>query len=245
MGRRQQRRNGQPGGVGSSQDSGHHLVDGERPKIARLDDGQRDRHGLEQFAGRRVESFRERCCQQLRNRFRASVHVQIASRSADRLVRGVQDPDKLNDETTYQRCFACGHRNESGLKLTFRRDGERIVADYTPAERYQGFPGVLHGGILATMLDETMGRTGALRQEWLMTGKLDIRYRQPAPIDQPLRVWGEIARERNGAIDAIGAVELMDGTVLADARGMFVRLPEPLASATVDQYPEFLTYWRT
>ncbi|TMF61501.1 MAG: PaaI family thioesterase [Chloroflexi bacterium] len=157
----------------------------------------------------------------------------------------MQDPDKLNDETTYQRCFACGHRNESGLKLTFRRDGARIVADYTPAERYQGFPGVLHGGILATMLDETMGRTGALRQEWLMTGKLDIRYRQPAPIDQPLRVWGEIARERNGAIDAVGAVELMDGTVLAEARGMFVRLPQPLASATLDQYPEFINYWRT
>src|SRR5713101_4909297 len=72
----------------------------------------------------------------------------------DRLIdwsKAVQDPDKLNDETTYQRCFACGHRNESGLKLTFRREGQRIVADYTPVERYQGFPGVLHGGILATM----------------------------------------------------------------------------------------------
>src|SRR3982074_3807738 len=107
--------------------------------------------------------------------------------------RAVQDPDKLNDETTYQRCFACGHRNESGLKLTFRRAGERIVADYQPSERFQGFPGVLHGGVLATMLDETMSRTGALRREWLMTGKLDIRYRRPAPIDKPLRVWGEIA----------------------------------------------------
>jgi acyl-coenzyme A thioesterase PaaI-like protein len=157
----------------------------------------------------------------------------------------VQDPDKLNDETTYQRCFACGHRNDSGLQLIFRREGERIVADYRPAERYQGFPGVLHGGILATMLDETMGRTGALRQEWLMTGKLDIRYRRPAPIDQPLRVWSEIARERDGAIDAIGAVELMDGTVLAEARGMFVRLPQGLATATASEYPEFINYWQT
>ena len=157
----------------------------------------------------------------------------------------MQDPDKLNDETTYQRCFACGHRNESGLKLTFRRAGERIVADYMPSEQYQGFPGVLHGGILATMLDETMSRTGALRREWLMTGKIDIRFKRPAPIDQPLRVWGEIAREREGAIDAIGAVELTDGTVLAEARGMFVRMPDELASETVDQYPEFVNYWRT
>ncbi|HXN58543.1 MAG TPA: PaaI family thioesterase [Candidatus Angelobacter sp.] len=129
--------------------------------------------------------------------------------------------------------------------MTFRRDGDRIVADYKPAQRFQGFPGVLHGGILATMLDETMSRTGALRKEWLVTGKLDIRYRRPAPIDQPLRVWGEVARERDGAIDAIGAVELMDGTVLAEARGMFVRLPDEVATAAVAEYPEFINYWQT
>jgi acyl-coenzyme A thioesterase PaaI-like protein len=157
----------------------------------------------------------------------------------------VQNSDKLNDETTYQRCFACGRRNESGLKLTFRREGERIIADYLPAERYQGFPGVLHGGILATMLDETLSRTGALRGEWLMTGKLDIRFRRPAPIDQQLRVWGQIVRERDGAIDATGAVELLDGSVVAEGRGMFLRLPETLASQTVAQYPEFLNYWQT
>src|SRR5216683_3615497 len=152
----------------------------------------------------------------------------------------MDDPEKLNDRTTYQRCFACGSRNEHGLKLVFRREGDRIYADFTLSVRYQGFPGVLHGGIIAPLLDETMGRTGALRREWLMTGKLDIRYRQPAPLDQRLRVWGEIARERDGAIDAIGAVELMDGTVLAEARGMFVRLPEALATATASDYPEFI-----
>ena len=78
-----------------------------------------------------------------------------------------------------------------------------------------------------------------------MTGKLDVRYRRPAPVDQPLRVWGEIARERSGAVDAIGAVELLDGTVLADARGMFLPMPDALANATVDQYPEFVNYWQS
>lgn len=154
------------------------------------------------------------------------------------------DRDRLNDQSTYQRCFACGPRNESGLKLVFRREGERIVADFTPSLAQQGFPGLLHGGIIATLLDETMGRTGALRQEWLMTGKLDIRYRKPAPIDQPMRVWAEIVRERNGAIDAVGTVEMAGGTVVADARGMFLRLPEAVAAETMAQYPEFLNYWQ-
>lgn len=128
--------------------------------------------------------------------------------------------------------------------MVFRREGERVVADYTPSENQQGFPGVLHGGIIATLLDETMGRTGALRQEWLMTGKLDIRYKQPAPIDQPMRVWAEIARERAGAIDAVGAVELLDGTVVAEARGLFLRLPDEVRAKTLAQYPEFVNYWQ-
>jgi acyl-coenzyme A thioesterase PaaI-like protein len=128
--------------------------------------------------------------------------------------------------------------------MVFRREGDRVVADFSPAERHQGFPGVLHGGVIATLLDETMGRTGAFRQEWLMTGRLEIRYRAPAPIDQPLRVWGEIVRERAGAVDAVGAVELMDGTVVAQARGMFLRLPEPLLEDTMAQYPEFINYWQ-
>lgn len=127
--------------------------------------------------------------------------------------------------------------------MLFRREGDRVYADFTPEERHQGFPGVLHGGIIATLLDETMGRTGALRREWLITGKLDIRYRRPAPVGQPIRVWGEVARERPGAVDAIGAVELSDGSVVADARGLFLELPPKVAAEAVGRYPEFANYW--
>jgi acyl-coenzyme A thioesterase PaaI-like protein len=127
--------------------------------------------------------------------------------------------------------------------MVFRREGERVYADFIPEERHQGFPGVLHGGIIATLLDETMGRTGALRRAWLITGKLDIRYRQPAPLGQLMRVWGEVARERPGAVDAIGAVELADGTVVADARGLFLELPHKVADEALGRYPEFINYW--
>lgn len=156
----------------------------------------------------------------------------------------MDDPDKLNDRTTYRRCFACGERNELGLRLVFQREGDRIYADFTPSLHHQGFPGMLHGGIIATLLDETLGRTGALRRQWLMTGKLDIRYRQPAPVDRPLRVWGRIAQERRGAVNAVGAVELADGTVVAEASGLFLTLPDPLAERTRAQYPEFVNYWK-
>jgi acyl-coenzyme A thioesterase PaaI-like protein len=157
----------------------------------------------------------------------------------------VQDPDRLNDETTYQRCFACGARNDWGLRLVFRREGERIRSEFTADERHQGFPGVVHGGILATLLDETLSRTGALRREWLVTGKLDLRFRRPAPLRAPLCVWGEITREREGAIEAEGAVELEDGTVVADGRGVFLSTPDAVKGASLELYPEFARYWET
>ena len=157
----------------------------------------------------------------------------------------MQDPDRLNDETTYQRCFACGARNDWGLRLVFRREGERIRSEFTADERHQGFPGVVHGGILATLLDETLSRTGALRREWLVTGKLDLRFRRPAPLGAALCVWGEITREREGAIEAEGAVELEDGTVVADGRGVFLSTPDAVKGASLELYPEFARYWET
>jgi acyl-coenzyme A thioesterase PaaI-like protein len=156
----------------------------------------------------------------------------------------VHDLDRLNDQTTYQRCFACGARNTDGLQMVFRRSGERIVADFTPQERHQGFPGLLHGGIVATLLDETLSRTGALRREWLMTGRLEIRYRRPAPIGRPMRVWGAIVGQRKEAVRAEGALELEDGTVIADARGTFLPLPEAAQTETLARYPEFAEYWK-
>ncbi len=160
-----------------------------------------------------------------------------------RLNGAMDDPEKLNDGSSYQRCYACGQKNDSGLQMVFWREGDRIRADFQPRDHHQGFPGVLHGGIIASLLDETLGRTGALRRQWLMTGKLDIRYRRPAPVGESLMVWGRIVRERPGAIEAAGAVELSDGSVVADARGLFLRLPEPVVRETLDRYPEFANYW--
>ncbi|HEU5348694.1 MAG TPA: PaaI family thioesterase, partial [Ktedonobacterales bacterium] len=71
------------------------------------------------------------------------------------------DP-RLNDLSPYQGCFACGLRNSQGLRLTFWAEGDEIVTEFTPDEHYQGFPGVLHGGILATLLDEALSRTASI-----------------------------------------------------------------------------------
>src|SRR5215467_10046312 len=87
---------------------------------------------------------------------------------------------QLNDTSSYQRCFVCGHRNPYGLHLFFRLEQNTIVADFQPREEHQGFPGVIHGGIVAAVLDEALGRTSLLgdNREWTMTGRLEVEFAQ-------------------------------------------------------------------
>ncbi len=66
---------------------------------------------------------------------------------ADLLSSEAHDDAALNDRSDYQHCFVCGERNASGLRLKFRREGEQVVAEFLPEAAFEGFPGVVHGGI--------------------------------------------------------------------------------------------------
>ncbi len=109
---------------------------------------------------------------------------------------------ELNDITDYQRCFVCGQHNPFGLHLIFRIEDNAIVSDFQPREEHQGFPGVIHGGIVAAVLDEALGRTSVLAQqpEWTMTGRLEIRYRRYVPYGPLLRVRATLGTERRRMI---------------------------------------------
>jgi acyl-coenzyme A thioesterase PaaI-like protein len=148
------------------------------------------------------------------------------------------DP-RLNDLSPYQGCFACGLRNDAGLKLTFWMEGDEIVTEFTPEAHYQGFPGVLHGGILATVLDETLSRTASIEGRWMMTGRLEIRYRRPAPLGPRLRVTARQLSSRSRMVHAEGEVRLADdpSVILADARGVFLRVPEEYQKEAAANYP--------
>src|SRR5260221_12838690 len=132
--------------------------------------------------------------------------------------------DRLNDTSAYQRCFACGARNPGGLRLVFRQEGEAIVTEFTPDLRFQGFPGVVHGGILATLLDETPSRMATAQGRWMMTARLEVGYRAPAPVGQPLRVSARTLAARARMLTAAGEIRLADepGTVNATAEGTFL-----------------------
>jgi uncharacterized protein (TIGR00369 family) len=125
-----------------------------------------------------------------------------------------------------QICFACGDRNPHGLHLRFARDGETaVVATFTPREVDQGFPGVLHGGILAALVDEAMAWSMWAADRALgVTAKMEMRYRRPVPPAGTLTVRGRVARQRGRRFEVEATIADASGEVLVEAAALFLRL---------------------
>ena len=137
-------------------------------------------------------------------------------------------------------CFLCGIENPIGLKLAFYTDDDgRCIARFRPREEHQGYPGHLHGGIISSLLDETMGRVLAPKNVWAMTGRLEIKFRKPVPLDQELTVVGELTRGRSRAYEARGEIRLPDGTLLVEGNGMYIRIPDE----AIEEVRSALDFW--
>lgn len=156
---------------------------------------------------------------------------------------------ELNDTTDYQRCFVCGQRNPFGLHLVFLQEEQSIVADFQPREEHQGFPGVIHGGIVASVLDEALGRTSLLggHPEWTMTGKLEVRYRRYVPYGPLLRVRATLESERRRMLQAKGVLTLAsdEQTILAEACGIFLPLPNGVLEEIMQDFPGLRKFMET
>jgi uncharacterized protein (TIGR00369 family) len=137
-------------------------------------------------------------------------------------------------------CFLCGINNPIGLKLKFYTDGEdRCIAHFRPRPEHQGYPGYLHGGIISALLDETMGRVLTPQNVWAMTGRLEIKFKKPVPLDQELTIVGELTRSRSRAYEARGEIQSPDGTTLAEGSGVYIRIPDEV----VEQAKAELDFW--
>ena len=148
---------------------------------------------------------------------------------------------ELNDTTDYQRCFVCGQMNPYGLKMVFHCENNIIFSDFMPHEEHQGFPGIVHGGIIATVLDEALNRTSLLTDQptWTMTGRLEVRYRRHVPYGPLLRVHAWLDKQRGRMVQASGKVTLADdeSVVFAEAQGTFMSLTPEMQDEIIKDYP--------
>ena len=114
-------------------------------------------------------------------------------------------------------CFGCGQNNPMGLKLQFTHNGDTIQAEFTPDKMHQGWPGLLHGGILGCLLDEAMSNIAYATGNTCLTASIELRLRQPVKVEVPLVVTAWITRHRKKLIETAGKVCLKDGTVIAES----------------------------
>ncbi|MGH2348765.1 MAG: PaaI family thioesterase [bacterium] len=123
-------------------------------------------------------------------------------------------------------CFVCGAENSIGLHAEFTLDGHRIVGEFVPTDLHVGFAGLVHGGILAAVLDDALAWLGYYVGEELVTARLSIRYRQPARPGQRLRVEAEETGRRGPARHGRAVLRTDDGHVVAEAEATLLRAPD-------------------
>lgn len=121
------------------------------------------------------------------------------------------------------RCFACGPYNADGLHLRFEPEGESAVrAQITLPPRFQGWRGAAHGGVVAMLLDEAMAYACGAAGERAMTASMQMRFRAPVPLGEPLTITGAVKWKRRNVLALEAAVRDARGAVLASAEGSFV-----------------------
>ena len=125
-------------------------------------------------------------------------------------------------------CFCCGVQNEYGLHAEFfeLEDG-KLAALFTTGENHQSYPGRVHGGVSATILDETIGRSVMISEPgvWGVTVELSLRYKKPVPLDTPLKAVGWVTENNRRLFKGEGQLLLPDGTVAVTASGRYMKFP--------------------
>lgn len=119
-------------------------------------------------------------------------------------------------------CFACGNQNPQGLQLRFETDGEKVWTVFTPKPEYQGYPGLMHGGLITTIMDEVMARSVNLLGLHGVTARMELRFREGIPIGEEIKVEASITKSRRTVVDLQAYAYLPDGKVAAEAQGRFM-----------------------
>src|SRR3990172_4973516 len=126
-------------------------------------------------------------------------------------------------------CFVCGIQNPVGLKLKiYQTESGVIETTFTAPEHFQGYPGVLHGGIVASLLDEISGRVhmgDPSDPRFMYTAKMEVKYRKNVPIGKPLKIIGKAGKSRGKMAEGWAGIYDEGGILLAEATTLLINVP--------------------
>lgn len=134
----------------------------------------------------------------------------------------------MKKQNNSKMCFVCGLDNDYSLKASFfELNNDEVIATFKPLEGHQSYPGRLHGGVAASILDETIGRAMNIKNKdiWGVTVELNVQYKKPVPLDQELKVVGRITRDTSRLFEGTGELILSNGEVAVTASGKYMKLP--------------------
>ena len=123
-------------------------------------------------------------------------------------------------------CFACGELNEHGLQLKLHLEERRSWTEFVLDDRFEGWRGVTHGGIIATVLDEVMAWALVAEDNWGVTARMTIDFKRPVPVGTSVRAEGWIVHNRRRLVDTAGQIVDANGTLLASAEAVYVAANE-------------------
>ena len=163
------------------------------------------------------------------------------------------DETWLNDRSEYQLNFVHGLRNPAGLHVQYRLErgvappdadpaGVLVTAGWTADAQHMGFPGIAHGGLVGAILDDAIGRVAALRHRWVVTGRLEVRYRSAAPIGVPLRIEAWTTRWQRRQVSGRARMLTPEAEVVAEASGIYLPVSPELERQMVASWPGFAEF---
>jgi uncharacterized protein (TIGR00369 family) len=132
------------------------------------------------------------------------------------------------------KCFGCGGANDAGMKLTFLQDNvnRKVVGRFVLGEAYQGGGGMAHGGIIALLLDEVMGKVCRFREVRAVTAELTVQYLKPVKVNEEIVVEGYETDQKGRNLFLVGEIRNNAGEVLARGTGRFVVIGQKEKVAT-------------
>jgi len=123
-----------------------------------------------------------------------------------------------------QKCFACGKENPDGLQLefTYSNDGNSVKTTYVPPDKFQGWAGIVHGGIITTLLDEVMAKAAVHKGYRVLTGEITTRFKTPARTREPLLCTARIEQAGKKLLYVSGTAYNPNGEIVAQARSKMI-----------------------
>lgn len=144
---------------------------------------------------------------------------------------GVKMTKNIRNESM---CFACSPKNPIGLKLQFFMEGDTCKASFVGGPEHQGWAGLIHGGLIATLLDEVMAQWLWKNGITAMTAEMTTRFKKAVPVDQELTLEGYLLSDRGRLVELGGRIVLPGGEVAAEATSKFFRVdPENMAKGVL------------